>query len=193
MKRVGLTGGIGCGKSTVMAEFARLGVPCFQADEAGHRVYEDMDFRRDLQSLLGDSVFLPDGSVDRRAVAARVFGNRQLLDDLNGIVHPRVMASFDAFCRDHADCRYVMFESAILYETGLDRQMDSMVCVYLALEDRLQRLMSRDHTSREALLKRVANQLPAEEVMMRADYVVLNYEGNPRKRQVEWIDKQLKR
>ena len=87
----------------------------------------------------------------------------------------------------------MLFESAILYDYGFDRLMDKVVCIYLQLEERLQRLMLRDGLSRQQLMARISNQMPAEEVMLRADYVILNYEGNPRRRQVAYIDEMLKR
>lgn len=193
MKRVGITGGMGCGKSTVVAEFRRLGVPCFVSDIVAAGYYYDIDFLDSLRSLLGDGVFLPDGSADKRAVASRVFADRRLLQGLNALVHPRVKEDFAAFCRLHAEAPYVLFESAILYDYGFDRLMDSVVCVYLDLDSRLERLRLRDGVGDEALRARIANQMPAEQMMMRADYVILNYEGNPRRRQVEYIDQMLKK
>lgn len=192
MKRVGLTGGMGCGKSTVAAEFRRLGVPCFVSDIVTSGYYYDLDFLDELRQLLGDGVFLPDGSADKRAVAVRVFADRQLLEGLNAMVHPRVKDDFDAFCRRHADAPYVIFESAILYDYGFDRLMDRVVCVYLDIEERLRRLLLRDGVGEEAIRARIANQIPAEEMMRRADYVILNFEGNPRQRQVAYIDKLLR-
>lgn len=193
MRRVGITGGIGCGKSTVANEFRLLGVPCFVSDIVAARYYYDIDFLDELRQLLGDGVFLSDGSVDKKAVAARVFADKSLLEGLNALVHPRVMEDFDSFCELHSKASYVLFESAILYDYGFDRMMDKVICVYLDLDERLRRLTQRDGVGEEAIRARIANQLPAEEMMRRADYVILNYEGNPRRRQVEYIDEQLKK
>ena len=193
MRKVGITGGMGCGKSTVVAEFVKLGVPAFVADRAGAELYDDPLFLADVRRLLGDEVFRVDGSVDKRLIAKRVFSTPTLLAGLNALIHPRVMQAFELFCDQHADVPYVLFESAILYDYGFDRMMDSVVCVYLQLDERLSRLAQRDALSREELLARIANQLPAEEMMRRADYVILNYEGNPRQRQVAYIDKLLRR
>lgn len=192
MKRVGITGGMGCGKSTVVAEFKRLQVPCFICDIVAARYYYDIDFLDDLRRLLGDDVFLDDGSADKQAVAAKVFSDKALLQGINALVHPRVIEDFEHFCKLHADAPYVLFESAIMYDYGFDRLMDCMICVYLNLEERLRRLSLRDGVGEASLRARIANQLPAEEMMLRADYVILNYEGNPRRRQVEYIDKLLR-
>ena len=192
MKRVGITGGIGCGKSTVVTEFSRLGVHAFVADSVAATYYDDTSFLAQIRDLFGDSVFRPDGSADKRIIASRVFSDAALLRSLNALVHPRVMADFDTFCRQHRDEPYVLFESAILYDYGFDRMMDKVVCVYLDLAERVARLRERDRVGEDQILARVAIQMPAEEAMMRADYVILNYEGNPRRRQVSLIDKMLR-
>lgn len=186
MRLVALTGGIGCGKTTVLNEFRHLGVPCFVADEVAGNYYQQPDFRASVCDLLGDAVMQPDGSVDKRAVAARVFSDPAALRALNALVHPRVWNDFLQFA-SRQQAPYVIFESAIVYEHGFDQKVDKVVCVYLEQEERLRRLALRDHATREQLLVRMRNQLSAEEKMMRADYVILNYEGNPRARQVRHI------
>lgn len=192
MKKVGVTGGIGCGKSTVLAEFAKHGIASFEADRAGAACYSNPLFLADLRSLLGDGVFLSDGHVDKKRVASLVFSNPSLLQGLNALVHPRVMSAFDNFCEMHNDEPYVLFESAILFDTGINRRMDSVICVYLSLNERLERLALREGVPPNELLPRMANQMAAEEMMRRADYVILNYEGNPRERQVDYFDKLLR-
>ena len=192
MKKVGITGGMGCGKTTVVREFERLGVPAFVADKVGGSYYNDEAFLAEVRRALGDGVLGADGRVDKKRIAAKVFSDKEALAKLNALVHPRVMADFDRFCEQHADKPYVLFESAILFDYGLERFMDQVICVYLSLDERLARLRERDHTDNSALLARIRNQMPSEEMMRRADYVVLNYEGNPRRRQVEFIDRELR-
>ena len=188
MKRVGITGGIGCGKSTVVDEFRRLGVSCFVADRVAAAYYNETDFLTDVRRLLGDGVFRPDGTADKAAIARCVFSDNTLLQGLNALIHPRVMRDFDRFCQEHRTEPYVLFESAILYDYGFDRMMDKVIGVYLDLEERLRRLLLRDGGDEAAIRARIANQLPAELIIDRADYVVLNYEGNPRRRQVIHFD-----
>lgn len=178
---------MGSGKSTVVAEFQRLGVPAFVADREAARLYDDPSFISLLRRQFGDQVMDQRGAVDKRRLADIVFNDRGALARLNAIVHPRVMDLFDRFCHAHADAPCVVFESAILYEYGLDKAMDVVVCVYLDLDERLRRLRLRDGIDDSRLLQRIANQDPADEAIMKADYVVLNYEGNPRQRQVQYI------
>ena len=191
MLHIALTGGIGCGKTTVLHEFAHLGVPCFDADKVAATYYNDPDFVAQVDKVLGGGTMMADGSADKRAIAARVFADRQALLHLNALVHPRVWDDYLAFSKAHAHNAYCLFESAIIYEYSFDRLVDRVVCVYLEQEERLRRLAIRDGATREQLLARMHNQLPAEVVMDRADYVILNYEGNPRRRQVETIHQQL--
>lgn len=193
MKQVGITGGMGCGKSTVLREFAQLGVPCFVADSVAANYYHEPQFLLQLRHLLGNDIFLPNGQADKQAIARKVFADNMLLQQLNALIHPRVMHDWQLFCQQHSAADYALFESAILYDYGLHRQMDKVICVYLSLDQRLHRLAQRDHSSPAELMARINRQLPAEQIMARADYVILNYEGNPRQRQVAIIDKSLRK
>lgn len=186
MKLIGLTGGIGCGKTTVLKAFSELGIPCFVADERAGKYYNDPFFLVKIRELFGDTVFNDDGTVEKAKIAAIVFNDTEALRSLNALIHPMVLEDFKTWCLQQ-QTPYVIFESAILYEYGFDRLMDAIVTVYLDKEERLRRLELRDHTTREKLEARMRNQLSAEEKMDRADYVILNYEGNPRHRQVNHI------
>ena len=157
------------------------------ADQVAGRYYDNPDFLTQIRALFGDTVMLPDGSADKRAIAQIVFSNNDMLQRLNSLIHPRVWADFELFVQENKQAPYIIFESAIAYEYGFDKLVDRVVCVYLEEEERLRRLQLRDHASREQLLARMRNQHSAEEKMMRAHYVVLNYEGNPRARQVQYI------
>ena len=191
MKLVALTGGIGCGKTTVLEEFQKLGVPCFVADQVAGRYYDDPAFVAEVVNLFGKDVLQKDGSVDKRAIARSVFNEAQALKKLNALIHPRVWDDFRLFAESHTDRPYVIFESAITYEYGFDKMVDKVICVYLEKEERLRRLELRDKVSRTELEARMRNQWEAEEKMMRADFVILNYEGNPRKRQVAFVHNKL--
>ncbi|MDY5968429.1 MAG: dephospho-CoA kinase [Bacteroidales bacterium] len=187
---VGLTGGIGCGKTTVAHMFQQLDVPCFVADEQAAKYFDDAFFLSQLRVLFGNKALSPNGKADKRAIANIVFNDHEKLLALNALVHPRVMKEFRDWALQQTK-PYVIIESAILYEYGLDAEIDKVICVYLEQEERLRRLELRDHVAREALLDRMRNQLPAEEKMDRADYVILNYEGSLLRRQVKHINQLL--
>ena len=184
---IGLTGGIGCGKTTVLRVFESLGVPCFIADEDAKRCYEQESFLENLRLVFGEDVFTADGGVDKKMLAQKVFSDTDNLRRLNEMIHPQVRKNFEEWCKKHSESSVLLLESAILYESGFDSMVDCVVTVYLNKDERLKRLMQRDNTTREQLLQRMGNQMPDEEKLSRADYVILNYEGNPRRRQVEYI------
>jgi dephospho-CoA kinase len=189
---VGLTGGIGCGKTTVLEVFKSLGIPCFNSDDEAKKYYDDAIFCQQVAERFGHHVLRLDGSVDRKAIAAVVFNNPCELHWLNSQLHPRVMTDFHEWkirCNDNIP--YVILESAILYESHLDKEVDFVVDVYLEKEERLRRLELRDHVSRDLLEARMANQMNEEEKRDRADFVIHNYEGNPRREQVLAIHRQL--
>lgn len=186
MLLVGLTGGIGCGKTTVLQEFQRLGIPCFIADDCAKSYYNDLSFCLTIGDNFGKDVLQPDGYVDKARLAQKVFSDLQALLLLNSMIHPRVMDDFSRWASNQY-APIVIFESAIIYEYHLEKYLDCVVAVYLEREERLRRLQIRDHTSRQQLEARMRNQLSAEEIMQRSDFVVLNYEGNPRTRQVKTI------
>ena len=192
MRRIGLTGGIGCGKTTVVREFEKIGIPCFVADTRAAAYYQEADFIHEVCTLLGDDILNADGTVNKKRIADKVFGDREALAALNGLVHPRVMQEFAQWA-EAQQAPYVIMESAIIFEYGLQESLDKVIAVYLDKEERMLRLEQRDHVSREALEMRMRNQLSAEEKMDRADFVILNYEGNPRQRQVMEIDLQIRK
>lgn len=187
MKRIGLTGGIGCGKSTVVAELRRQGVPCFVADDVARDYYDNADFLEEITAIFGRKVIGIDGKANKKEIASMVFGNKSKLAALNELVHPRVMGDFAKWCEGHESEPLVFFESAILYEYGLDKMMDAVVTVYLDKEERIRRLLERDRCTAEAIEARMRHQMTDEEKIMRADFVILNYEGNPRTRQVRRV------
>lgn len=192
MKLVGLTGGIGCGKTTVLEVFQQLGVPCFVADRKAGAYYNEPGFLKEIRFLFGDSVFDANGKADKAAIARIVFADKEKLAKLNALIHPRVINDFKMWAQQQ-QAPYVIMESAIIYEYNLQRHLDVVVTVYLEKEERLRRLELRDKVSREVIEARMRNQLSAEEKMDRADYVILNYEGNPRNRQVATLDQWLKK
>lgn len=187
---VGITGGMGCGKTTVVAAFAALGVPAFVADRVGASYYLEPDFCHTVaRTLCADVLATPD-TIDKVRLSELVFSDAEALAALNALVHPRVMADFDRWMRQQ-QTPYVLFESAILFDCGLDSRMAATIVVYLDRAERMRRLLLRDSLSEEQIAARMARQIPPEALLDRADYVILNYEGNPRTRQVQYVHRQI--
>lgn len=157
MFKVGLTGGIGSGKSTVARVFAVLGVPVFEADAAGRRHLDEQGpVREAVKARFGQALYAG-GSLDRKALAAIVFQDARALSDLNAIVHPAVRATFRAWAEDQR-APYVMMEAAILTETGGHLAFDRIVLVKAPEALRIQRVMRRDRVGEEEVRARMASQ-----------------------------------
>jgi dephospho-CoA kinase len=170
MLRLGLTGGIASGKSTVSAILRKLGFTVFDADSIAHQVTEPGNAaHREIIEEFGDSVVGADGKIDRPALAQIVFAQPAKLQRLNAIVHPRVeervVTEIDKLQRDSTgatDPGAVFVEAALIYEAGLDKKLDGVVVVYCKPEQQLERLVARGLTAEEAR-RRIAAQMPVEE------------------------------
>lgn len=192
MMKVGITGGIGSGKSTVSRLFARRGVAVYDSDsEAKRLMTESVELRRRIAGRFGAEAYAADGGLNRSWLAARVFTDPQALADLNAMVHPAVMADFAAWAeRQSGD--YVVLESAILFEAGLEHAVDRTVAVLAPLELRLERTCRRDGCDREAVRRRMAAQMDDDTLCARADYTVVNIREEDLEPTVAELDRRFK-
>jgi dephospho-CoA kinase len=191
MTTIGLTGGIGSGKSTVASLFAVYGIPVYGADDAGRRLADTSPHLRSrLAGLLGDGIYDENG-LNRRLMASLIFNDKGLLEQVNGIIHPAVATDFARWLM-RQEGRYAALESAILFESGFDRKVDVSLTVYAPEALRLQRVMAREQVTESEVLQRMHNQLPDEIKKKRADYVILNDETHALIPQVNdflvWLD-----
>lgn len=175
MLRVGITGGIGSGKSTVCHIFALLGIPIYDADSQAKRLMEhDPTLRTQIEALLGHEAYLSSGPLNRPWIAERVFGYPELLQQLNALVHPAVGRHSDEWHHQQTNVPYTLYEAALLFESGGYRKMNRMITVTAPLELRIQRVMARDHTERAAVEARIARQMPEEDKVAQSDMVIHN-------------------
>ena len=173
MMKVGITGGIGSGKSTVCRRFAQKGIAVYDSDAAAKRLMqEDGALRRQLAGRFGEGTFR-NGVLDRAYLAGIVFADPQALADLNALVHPVVMRDFDAWAA-RQEGSYVILESAILFEAGLEGCVDKTVAVLAPRELRIERTCRRDGCGADQVVRRIAAQLDDDALSARADYVVVN-------------------
>jgi dephospho-CoA kinase len=174
MVTIGVTGGIGSGKTTICRIFEVLGNPVFYADTAAREVMEtDLNLRKQIIELLGPETY-PDGILDRKVVAAKVFGVPELLEALNTLVHPATALAWQQFQEKHSEAPYVLKEAAILFESGAHTTVQQTICVTAPEVLRLARAMARDGASEEAIRSRMARQLPEAERNSRCDFVIVN-------------------
>lgn len=192
MIRVGITGGIGSGKSTACKVFSFLGIPVFEADIVAKQLMNtDPEIHSKLINLFGTSVYLPDHTIDRKYLAGIVFNNAFLLAQLSEIVHPEVRKSFDNWCRNQKS-PYVLHESAILFETGFYKIIDKSITVVANENQRIERVMKRDKIPHELVKQRIKNQLTDDEKIKLADFVIGNNDNELIIPQIVEIDKKLR-
>jgi dephospho-CoA kinase len=190
MYKVGITGGIGSGKSTVCAILAEFGVAVYDSDSRAKRLMnEDNTLRERLVERFGSEVYCVEG-LNRRYLAERVFGNPEELKALNAIVHPAVMDDFDRWALEQ-EGSYVVLESAILFEASLDRRVDVSVAVMAPVELRIERAMQRDGVLREQIVARMNNQITDQERVERAKYTIVNIDIDNLRSDVEQLHRRL--
>lgn len=175
MITVGITGGIGSGKSTVCAVFELLGIPVYYADAEARKILDDPEIRNVISESFGNEV-LNNNRVDRKKLAAIVFNDPQKLDKLNSIVHPAVKQHFADWCEAHKKYAYVLKEAAILFESETYKNVQKIITVTAPPEIKISRVMKRDGVSKEEVEKRMASQLSDEEKIKRSDFVLMNNE-----------------
>lgn len=174
--KLGITGGIGCGKSFFSRILGARGIPVFDSDsEAKRLMVSDESVICALKSLLGDDVYI-DGGINKPLLASYIFGSPQNADKVNSIVHPCVRKAFLDWADDcfHAGHVIVAIESAILFESGFNNIVDKVVMVHAPLDVRISRVMERDNTSKEKVLERIKSQMSDDEKISRSDYLIEN-------------------
>lgn len=176
MIRLGITGGIGSGKSTVTDIIKLLDIPVYIADIESKRITESSPVvRQKLMEAFGNNLY--EGyRLNKQLLASYIFNDKHKLAIANSIIHPVVDQHFCEWVNKHQSHRIVALEAAILYESGMDKLADKIITVYTPLEQRIERTMLRDNISREKVLERINSQLSDDEKLKRADYVVYNDE-----------------
>ena len=190
--RVGITGGIGSGKTTVCSIFEELGVPVYYADARAKAIMTDnSEVVQKVTELFGPGAYLEDGSLNRSFIAGVVFQDKAMLEMLNSVVHPAVLEDGKLWNRQHDHVPYTLKEAALLYESGSFKFLDKIIVVHAPLELRVKRVMERDGVGEEAVLARIKNQMPDEEKLRRADFVIHNDGSTPLVQQVWEIHRHL--
>lgn len=173
MKKIAITGGIGTGKTYISRLFLEMGIPVFYADEEAKRCYAEPDIIEGIRSFLGEEVFT-EGKIDFKKMARFVFQDPEKRELVNGLIHPKVMAWFDAWAEKQGTVS-VMMETAILYENGLEKYFDMVIVVDAPMEVRIERIKKRNpDLSVQAIRERILAQMPQEEKCKRADMVISN-------------------
>ncbi len=176
MIKLGITGGIGSGKSTVSDIFKLIGIPVYIADIESKRLTATSSIiKTKLIELFGEHLYDGD-TLNKQLLASYIFNDKEKLAAVNSIIHPEVFKHFSEWVELHHKKSIIAAESAILYESGMDRFIDRIVMVYTPIEERISRVMKRDNISRDKVLERISSQIPDEEKAKHADFVIYNDE-----------------
>lgn len=191
-KIIGLTGGIGSGKSTVAKEFFSKGIPVYYADDEAKIIMETAEVQDLLKTTFGSAVF--DGAqLNKQKLAQLVFSNSALLEQLNAIVHPRVQEHFKDWLAFHSNHPIVIKEAAILFESGRAADCDYVIAVEAEESERIRRVMHRDNTTKEQVLQRMQHQWTDEMRASKSDFIIQNTSlaslPNQVKSILEWVQK----
>ncbi|MFA5816367.1 MAG: dephospho-CoA kinase [Bacteroidales bacterium] len=179
MYTVGLTGGIGSGKSLVAKIFSHLGIPVFNADaEAGKILEEDLQIRHQLTEWFGPGIYI-NGRPDRPKLAGIMFTDAEMLSKVNGLIHPRVLDRFINWCSENQNKPYVVHEAAILFESGFYRHMNTTILITAPEKIRISRVKQRDKTTEESIRQRMQNQWTDEQKSPLAGYIIQNDGQSP--------------
>jgi len=175
--KLGITGGIGSGKTSVCKVFNVLGIPFFSTDpEAKEIMDNDKSIIHRINSIAGRDLY-PDGSLDRMALANLIFNDNLLLEKVNSLVHPIVFDHFRKWQMGQ-DAPYVIFEAAILFESGASKLVDRIATVVAPSEERVERVIRRNNLSREQVMERMRNQMDDDSRIKMSDYVIYNSEND---------------
>lgn len=176
--KVGITGGIGSGKTTVAKVFEVLGIPVYYADDAAKKLMnEDELLREQLQALFGNETYV-DGKLNRKYISGLVFNNEAKLAQLNAIVHPAIINDAERWMQQQTT-PYAMKEAALIFESGAQAQLDYVIGVFAPAVVRIQRVMKRDSVTEEEVKARMEKQLDESQKMQLCDYVITNDEQEP--------------
>ena len=172
-KIIGLTGGIGSGKTMVANYMQSLGIPVYIADDEARKIMNTDEVVETVSSAFGKDI-IENKLVNREKLSKLVFNNPDKLQKLNAIIHPLVKNHFDNWLKEHSDFPFVVKEAAILFESGSYKYCDSIIAITSPIETRIQRVLERDKSSREDILKRMQNQWTDEQRIAKSDFVIDN-------------------
>lgn len=177
--KIGITGGIGSGKSVVSRLLEIMGIPVYVSDIEAKRITQtDEVIRRELCALVGQEVF-QGGELNRSMLATYMFGHPEHIKEVNGIIHPRVKNDFRQWAARFGSGQLVGMESAILIESGFREEVDFLVMVYAPLKVRVERAIRRDRSTKELVMKRIEAQMSDETKRNHADFVIVNDDETP--------------
>jgi dephospho-CoA kinase len=177
MKIIGVTGGIGSGKSVVCKVFSKLGIPVYEADSAARNLYDKYpELVEKIQEKVASDIIDKNGKINRKKLSEIVFADEEKLSMLNSLVHPMVKADFESWLSAYKAHSYIIKEAAILFESGAYKGCNKIISVISPMELRIARLRERDHKTRAEAEQVISRQLSDDELISKSDFVIYNDE-----------------
>ena len=190
-KIIGLTGGIGSGKTTIAKYMHSFGIPLYIADDQARKLMESHEIVHAIKKKFGEVIFDKE-ILNRAKLAEIVFNEPEKLEELNAIIHPAVKSDFKEWLLQNKSAPFIIYEAAILFESGNYLNCDYIITVVAPIDIRIERVMKRDKTSRELILKRMEAQWTDEQRVSKSDFVIENEDLKKAKQKVDEILKILK-
>lgn len=185
-KIIGLTGGIGSGKTMVAKYMHSQGIPVYFADDEAKKIMSTQEVIEAIKNEFGQE-FIDSNAINREKLAQLVFNDKQKLERLNDIIHPKVKKHFEAWLHTNKAVPFVVKEAAILFESGNNASCDLIITVIAPLETRIERVMARDKLDRSAVIKRIENQWTDEQRIAKSDFVIQNISIEDTYKQIDKI------
>jgi len=176
MIKVGLTGGIGSGKSFVSLIFKEFNIPVYNSDLEAKKLYYRDDVKSEMLKYFGKEVYISSGEINRVYLSKLIFSDKKALNKVNEIVHPRVKEHFSDWLKDHNNYDYIIKETAILFESGAYKQMDKTVVVIAPSDLRMSRVLARDKIDESLINEKMLSQMAESEMIKRSDFIIINDE-----------------
>ena len=184
-KIIGITGGIGSGKSLICKIFSMMNIPIYDADSrAKYLINNDLFLKNSIKTLLGKNAYLPTGKYNRKWVASQVFNNPDLLKQLNSLVHPCVHKDSHDWVKKYSKSPFLIYEAALMKAAGDNNMFDKVIVINAPINLRIQRIQVRDKRSEQEIKDIIARQISDEERLKIADYVIENDDKEPVLKQV---------
>jgi dephospho-CoA kinase len=192
MLKIGITGGIGSGKSTICNVFEQLNIPVYYADIEAKKLLTDTEVKSKIISLTGTEILNPYNEIDKKLFAKMLFNSSNLVKQVNSIIHPLVAKNFIQWAELHSNQTAIIEEAALLFESNSYKTLDKTILVVSPLEVRIDRVMRRDNITRNEVLARIQNQMSDDEKIKLADFIIYNDDKQMILPQISDICRQLK-
>tara|TARA_B100001559_G_scaffold174101_1_gene145771 strand:+ start:189 stop:770 length:582 start_codon:yes stop_codon:yes gene_type:complete len=172
MNIVGLTGGMGTGKTSILNLFKKKNINCFNSDFIAKNLM-DNDLKEEIKTLFGSDIY-EKGKLNRKKISKIVFNDIKKLNKLNSIVHPAVRKNFRDFIKKNETDKFIVYETALLFETGFNRECDIIILIISPFKKRIERIMKRDGLLKSEIIRRIDHQLPDKKKVDLSDYIIEN-------------------